>query len=150
MIFQVFDARGRQFLNVLDDNIHPIEPLYTKRGSWIKYFRHSNLLCARATRAIVNHASIGEYCLCFFPNENFSYPCKDCPIESRYHIFYNCRRFNNYWNLRQDTIGHFVSFPKFSMNVFFLENILHSRATFACAIATTFIFLLHVVCSYVM
>jgi len=28
------------------------------------------------------------------------------------------RRFNNYWNPRQDTIGHFVSFLEFNKNVF--------------------------------
>ena len=100
-------------VNVLDDNLHPVEPLYTKRGSWIKYFGHSNSLCTRATRAIVNHAPIGEYYLCFFPNKDFSYLCRDYLIESRHHILHNCRRFNKYYNLRQDNI------LEFNMNVFF-------------------------------
>ena len=34
---------------------------------WLKVFSHSNLLCARATKVIVNYASIGKYWLRFFP-----------------------------------------------------------------------------------
>ena len=34
---------------------------YSKGGTWLKYFGYSNLLCARATRATVNHVPIGEY-----------------------------------------------------------------------------------------
>ena len=124
MMFQVSNAKGRQFLDLFDNNFYPIESLYTKKSSWIKYFRHLNLLCTRATRAIINHASIGEYCLYFFPNENFSCLCENYLIKSRHYILYNCRRFNNYWNLRQDTIGHFVSFLEFNKNVLsFQESI---------------------------
>jgi len=32
IMFQVSDARGKQFLNLLDDNLHSIEPSYTKEG----------------------------------------------------------------------------------------------------------------------
>ena len=74
-MFQASDTKGRHFFNLLDDDLHPIEPLYSKGGSWIEYFRYSNSLCSRAARAIVNYALIGEYCLCFFPNEDFSCSC---------------------------------------------------------------------------
>ena len=100
MTFQASETRGRHFLDLLDDDIYPIEPLYTKGDSWIKYFRYPNSLCVRDTRAIINHASIGEYCLYFFPKEDFNCLCENYPIESRYYILYDCRRFNNYWNLR--------------------------------------------------
>ena len=30
MTFQASDARGKQFLNLFDDDLHPIEPSYTK------------------------------------------------------------------------------------------------------------------------
>jgi len=40
-------------------------------------------LCARATRAIVNHASTGEYHLIFFPREEFLCPYSLYSIESR-------------------------------------------------------------------
>jgi len=32
-MFQASDARDRHFLNLLDDDLHPIEPLYSKGGS---------------------------------------------------------------------------------------------------------------------
>ena len=118
MTFQASDARGRNFLDLLDNDLHPLEPSYTKGGLWIKFSGHSNSLCARATRAIINHATIGEYCLQFFSNEDFSCPCSNYPIESRCHILHECRRFNNYWNPRRDTISHFVSFLEFNSNTF--------------------------------
>ena len=96
MTFQAFDAKGRQFLELLDDDIHPIEPSYSKGRLWLKFFGHSDLLCARASRAIVNYAPIGEYCLRFFPQEEFKCPCRQYLIEMRQHILYECRRFNNY------------------------------------------------------
>ena len=97
MIFQVSEAREKHFLDLLNNDLHSLEPLYSKRGPWLKYFDHSNLLCARA---IVNHAPIKEYHLCFFPKENFSCLCSNYPIETKHHILHKCRRFNNYWNLR--------------------------------------------------
>jgi len=118
IMFQMFNAKGRHFLDILDDDLHPIESLYTKGGLWIKYFRYSNFLCAWDIRAIINYTSIKEYCLCFFLNKDFSCLYGIYLIESRCHILYKCRRFNNYWNLRQNTIGHFVSFLEFNKNMF--------------------------------
>jgi len=95
-----------------------------KGRPWLKYFGHSNLLCTRATRAIVNHAPIGEYRLRFFPREDFACPYGEYPIETRCHILYDCRRFNNYWNPRRDSIAHFILFLEFNGNTFsFSENI---------------------------
>ena len=50
-------------------------------------------LCARATRAILNHAPIGEYRQRFFPAECTQCPCGHCQVETRRHIFANCSRF---------------------------------------------------------
>jgi len=72
----------------------------------------------RATRAIVNHAPIGEYRLRFFPKEEFSCPCGLYPIESRWHLLHECKRFNNYWNSRRDSISHFVLFLVYNSNAF--------------------------------
>ena len=99
-MFQAFNAKGRHFLDLLDNDFHTIEPSYTKEGSWIKYFRYSNFLYMQAIRAIINHASIREYYLCFFLNMDFSCLYKTYLVETRYHIFYKCGMFNNYWNLR--------------------------------------------------
>jgi len=67
MIFQASDVKEQNFLNLLNDDLKPIELSNSKERPWLKFFRHSNSLCARASRAIVNHASIGEYRLRFFP-----------------------------------------------------------------------------------
>ena len=80
------------------------------RGPWLQLVGHSNSLCAQASRAITNHAPIGEYRLRFFPKEDFLCPCNEYPIESRRHILYDCKRFNGYWNPRRDTLKHFVMF----------------------------------------
>ena len=109
MTFQASDGKGKHFLDLLDDNFDTIEPAYTNGGLWLQVFSHSNLLCAQATRAITNHAPIGEYWLRFFPNEDFKCPCS-YSIELRRHILYECMRFNGYWNPRRDSLNHFTMF----------------------------------------
>jgi len=91
MTFQASDLKGRHFLDLLEDDLYSIEPLYIEGDSWIKYFRHSNLLCIRAIRAITNYTPIGKYHLCFFSRENFSCLYRSYPIETRYHILYDFR-----------------------------------------------------------
>jgi len=54
----------------------------------------------------------------FFPREDFSCPCGQYPIETRRHILHECKRFNEYWNLRRDSIGHFITFLELNPNVF--------------------------------
>ena len=46
-------------------------------------FGHSNSLCAKATRAIINYVPIGEYHVRFFPKEEFSYLCGLYSIKTR-------------------------------------------------------------------
>ena len=106
--FQALDLKGRNFLELIDSDNIPLESTYCKEDSWLQFFGHSNSLCARATRTITNHAPIGEYCLKFFPNKDFSYLCGLYPIEMRQHILHE--RFNEYWNPRRDSIAHFVQF----------------------------------------
>jgi len=124
MTFQALDGKGNQFLDLMDDNLETIEPSYTKRGSWLQAFGHSNLLCARATRAITNHTLIGKYCLRFFPKEKFKCPCRQYPIETRRHILYEYMNYNGYWNFRRDTLNHFVMFLRSNPKAFaFSDNI---------------------------
>ena len=118
MTFQASDLKGHQFLDLCDKDNNPLKPTYAKGRSWLKYFRHSNSLCTRATRVIVNHAPIGKYRLKFLPREDFSCPCGSYPIETRHHILHECRRFNEYWNLRRDLISHFVLFLEFNSSAF--------------------------------
>ena len=110
MTFQASDGKGNHFLDLVDDNFNPIEPLYIKGGPWLQSFGYSNSICARATRAITNHVPIGEYHLRFLPNMDFSCLCNNYPIESRRHILHECKRLNRYWNPRRDSLSHFVMF----------------------------------------
>ena len=122
MTFQASDLKGHQFLELCDEDNNSLEPLYFKSSTWLKYFGHSNSLCARATRAIVNHTSIGEYRSRFLHWEDFSCLCNDYPIKTRHHILYECRRFNKYWILRRDSIGHFILFLEFNCRAFSFEG----------------------------
>ena len=96
MSFQASDTKGWHFLELLNDNLNSIELLYAKGGPWLKHFGHSNLLCARASRVVINYASIGEYHLRFFPKKDFKCLCSLYFIELRKHILHNCMRYNNY------------------------------------------------------
>ena len=118
MTFQTSDEKGKQFLDLLDDDSNDIEPSSAKGGPWLQVFGHSNSLCARAARAITNHAPTGEYRLRFFPIMEFACPCNNYPIKSRRHILHECRRFNGYWNPRRDTLKHFTMFLIVNPNAF--------------------------------
>jgi len=122
MTFQASDGKGSHFLDLLDNDLNPIKLSYIKGRPWLQSFSHSNSLCARATRAITNHAPIGEYHLRFLPNMDFLCPCNNYPIESRRHILHECKRFNGYWNPRRDTLSHFVMFLITNPNAFAFIN----------------------------
>jgi len=124
MMFQASNLKGNQFLDLLDNNNNIIEPSYIKGGSWLKTFSHSNSLCARVTRAIMNHTPIGEYKLRFFLRKEFKYSCGIYLIESRYHILHKYGRFNGYWNLRSDSLSHFVMFLVTNLDAFAFPDIL--------------------------
>jgi len=83
MSFQVSNLKGRNFLELLDSDQNPVELSTINGGPWLQHFGHSNLLCTRATRAIINHTSTGEYHLRFFSKKEFLCPCSLYPIESR-------------------------------------------------------------------
>jgi len=96
MTFQASDRKGKQFLDLLDDNSNAIELSYIKEGPWLQAFGQSNPLYTCTMRAITNHAPIGEYRLRFFPKEEFKCLYSVYPIESKRHILYDCSRFNGY------------------------------------------------------
>ena len=83
------DTKGKQFLDLLDNNLQFLEPSYSKGELWLKYFSYLNSLCARALRAIVNYTLTGEYQLRFFPHKEFKCPCSHYPIEMRIISFMN-------------------------------------------------------------
>ena len=99
-----------------------------------------------------------------FPKEDFSCPCGLYPIELRRYILHECRRFNKYWNLRRNFIGHFYLFLTYNANAFSFVDInlsMHYQCVlpflfffFLCIIPFLFFFLffssfpLHVVCVF--
>ena len=118
MIFQASNQKRQHFLKLFDNNNNSLELLYSKDETWFKYFGHSDSLCTCTIRAIVNYASINEYRLRFFPWEDFMYSCSFYPIETRHYILHKYRRYNEYWNLRRDTISHFILFLEFNSSTF--------------------------------
>ena len=116
--FQASNLKEKQFLDLLDNDNNIIEPSYAKEKSWLKFFGYSNSLYACASRALTNHALIGKYRLRFFPREEFRCLCRVYPIESRCYILHEYRRFNRYWNMRQDSLGHFVMFLEANLSLF--------------------------------
>jgi len=110
MYFQASDYRGKNFLDLNDDDDKPIQPSYSKGGAWLKHFSLSNSLCARVTRLITNHAPIGEYRIGFFPNEPSSCPCGQVSLETRDHILHNCERYQQSWNPKQDSLKDILTF----------------------------------------
>jgi len=125
MTFQALDDKGHNFLKLLDNKNNLLEPTYSKGRIWLKYFGHWNLLYIRVTKAIINHTLISKYQLIFFSHEDFKCPYSTYSIEVRCHILYECKRYNNYWNLRRDTIGHFILFLMYNSNTFlFGESII--------------------------
>ena len=126
MIFEASDGKGRNFLNLVNDDYKDIEPSYIKGGPWLQTFGHLNSVCTRATRAITNHAPIEEYHLRFFPNKDFKCPCRNYSIESRRYILHDCTRFNGYWNHRRDLLCHFIMFLIANPKAFVFIGNLHS------------------------
>ena len=61
MLFQTSDFKGRNFLELLDDNLNPIKLSAIRERLWFQQFSLFNLLYVRATKAIINHAFISEY-----------------------------------------------------------------------------------------
>ena len=125
MTFQASDGKGRNFLDLININNDIIELSYIKSSPWLQAFGSSNSLCAHTTRAIINHASIGEYWLWFFLKEDFKCLCSLYPIETRRHILYEYTRYNGYWNPRRDLLHHFVMFLSANPKAFtFIDNFL--------------------------
>ena len=57
-MFQASDLKERNFMDLVNSNNNILEPTYSKSSTWLQYFGHSNILCARAIRAITNYAPI--------------------------------------------------------------------------------------------
>jgi len=61
MSSQKSDLKRRNFLELLNNELNPLELSAIKDSPWLQHFSHSNSPYARATQAIVNHTPISEY-----------------------------------------------------------------------------------------
>jgi len=59
-------SQGCHFLPLKGGIKNLLQPFYAKGKSWLFFIGELVTLCARATRAILNHAPIGEFRQCFF------------------------------------------------------------------------------------
>jgi len=108
--FKDSKKKGQLFLDFEDDNEKVIKPSYAKGGSWLPHIGISNSICARFTRMMIGHAPIGEYKQRFFPNESPQCPCGEAEVETREHIFMQCRRYDASFHPRDIRIASFVNF----------------------------------------
>ena len=73
-------------------------------------------------------AILTELCQFFLQYHNnsigfwFKCLCSSYFIESRWHILHKYDRFNRYWNLSRDFLGHFVMFLVANLSVFAFTN----------------------------
>ena len=101
--------QGHHFLSLKGGNRKSLQPSYTKGGSWLPFIGESVMLCARATRATLNHAPIGE----FSASSLQSTPTVCVAIARWKHILANCSRFSHApLTDHQPSLKHFVAFLK--------------------------------------
>ena len=106
-------SQGRHFLPFKGGIKNLLQPSYAKGGGWLPFIGESVTLCARATRAILNHTPIGEFRQRFFPAECIQCLCGHCQVETHQHIFANCCRFAHFpLTDLVPTVKDFVKFLK--------------------------------------
>ena len=91
-LFKDSKKKEQLFLKFEDDNEKIIKLTYTKGGSWLSHIGISNSVCAKFTHMMLGHAPIGEYWQRFFSNTPVQCPCGEADVETREHIFMQCRR----------------------------------------------------------
>jgi hypothetical protein len=98
--FADLDYRGNHFLPLYED-IHrkrPLQPTHVKRGPWLKYLwmeGADNPLVARFCCAVLNHAPIGAFRAWLNVTEDPSCSCGETTVESREHILFYCRKYQD-------------------------------------------------------
>jgi len=116
------DKKGKNFLDISDNDGNILEPHYKKGGAWLPFVGHSNSTCARLTRLITNHAPIGDYHKIFFPREAFLCPCNSGVIKTRDYILLECNRYNEAWWPPDSSIFSILMFLQGNPNTFCFED----------------------------
>ena len=76
-------SQGRHFLLLKGGIKNLLQPFYAKGRGWLLFIGKSVTLCARVTRAILNHAPIEEFRQRFFLAERTQCPCGHCQVGTR-------------------------------------------------------------------
>ena len=118
MYFQVSEYKGKNFLELNNNNNTLICPIYTKGGAWLKYFGSSNSLCAHITRLVTNDTPISEYRLRFLPKESIACLYSDYSIETRRHILLKCPQYKKFWNPKKWLFKDIMTFLEFNPEAF--------------------------------
>jgi len=106
-------SQGCHFLPLKGGIKNLLQPSYAKGRGWLSFIGESVTLCARATRAILNHAPIREFRQRFFPAKCTQCPCGHCQVETCRHIFANCCWFAHFpLTDLVPTVKDFVKFLK--------------------------------------
>ena len=121
-LFKDSKKKGQLFLEFKDDNEKVIKPMYAKGGSWLPHIGVLNSVCAKFTRMMLGHAPIGEYRQRFFPNTPIQCPCGEVDIETREHIFMQCRQYEASLHPRDIHISSFVEFIISNPTSFCFDN----------------------------
>ena len=87
------DYLGHHFLRLRDPSGKPLRPTYSNGGTWLRWVNEENVLCARFSRAILDHAPLGSYYRRFHIPGHDTHECEcGCPgpLQTRHHIFTHC------------------------------------------------------------
>ena len=120
--FKESRKKGQLFLDFEDDNEKVIKPTYAKGGSWLPHIGISNSVCARFTCMMTRYAPIGEYQQRFFPNSPTQCPCGEVDVQTREHIFMQCKLYNAALRPRDICISSFVEFVVGNPTSFCFDN----------------------------
>jgi len=120
--FKDSKKKGQLLLEFEDNNEQVIKPTYAKGGSWLPHIRVSNSVCTRFMHMMLGHAPIEEYRQRFFPNMAIHCPCGEADVETREHIFMQCRQNEIALRLRDIRISSFVEFIIGNPTAFCFDN----------------------------
>lgn len=93
MYFQASEYKGKNFLNLNNNDDQLVWLTYTKDSTWPKHFRSLNSMCACVIILVTNHISIDEYRLRFFSKKSIIYLYTEYSIKIRRHILYKCLQY---------------------------------------------------------
>jgi len=120
--FKNSKKKGQLFLEFEDNNNRVIKPTYTKRELWLPHIGALNSVCMRFTCMILGHAPIGEYQQRFFPNIPIQCPCSEADVETKEHIFMQCKQYDPSSHPRDIYLSSFVEFIISNPTSFCFDN----------------------------